>query len=170
MLILLSMTNWCFNIRLFLSSWVGEQRVTPSHPWLHYSQSLLSTVCIVMKISEDNPGARDGGKFSRSLIMGPCRGVMSWLNAPHLPCAPPPPHHMLMSPMSHSGSFVPDTIVTPLIVWCELSSGPRDNTLICLWPSPLTRDLLRSNELRVSWEYHQLNSPGFDLIFSRFCD
>ena len=90
MLILLSMTNWCFNIRLFLSSWVGEQRVTPSHPWVHYSQSLLSTVCIVMKISEDNPGARDGGKFSRSLIMGPCRGVMSWLNAPHLPCALPP--------------------------------------------------------------------------------
>ena len=143
MLILLSMTNWCFNIRLFLSSWGAAS--DSIHPWVHYSQTLLSTVCIVMKISEDNPGARDGGKFSRSLIMGPCRGVMSWLNAPHLPCAPP--HHMLMSPMSHSGSFVPDTIVTPLIVWCELSSGPRDNTLICLWLSPETFKVM-------SWEFH----------------
>ena len=70
------------------------------------SESVCS-VCIVMKISEDNPGARDGGTFSRSLIMGPCRGVMSWLNGSHLP--PVPPHHMLMSPMSHSGSFVPRT-------------------------------------------------------------
>ena len=163
MLILLSMTNWCFNIRLFLSSW-GD--ASDSIPTLQ-SESVCS-VCIVMKISEDNPGARDGGTFSRSLIMGPCRGVMSWLNGTHLP--PCPPHHMLVYP-DVSLWFIcpPDTIVTPLIVRCQLCSGTGDNTLKCS-TLIVTRDLLNHGGLRVAWEYHWLNSPGIDLIFSRSCD
>ena len=72
----------------------------PSHPTLQTESILFSSVCIVMKISEDYPGARDGGKFPRSLIMGPCRGVMRWLNGTHLQPPPPPSPHAHVADVS----------------------------------------------------------------------